>query len=70
MTTFHVPATPEIYTPGILAWAINGYHFPEDRPWILKIMTETFNTVPEQKMNDLLLGNTTYQIEDEAVVFS
>jgi hypothetical protein len=69
-TTYRLLSTPMIYTPGILAWAINGYHFPEDRPQILKIMTETYSVVPEDKMDALLMGYIPYTVEDEAVVFS
>lgn len=69
-TTYRLLSAPMIHTPGLLAWAMNAYHFPEDRGRILHIMTETFPTVPNDKMNDLLLGNIPYQIEGDVVVFS
>jgi hypothetical protein len=69
-TTYRLLSTPMVHTPGILAWAMNGYQFAEDRPQILKIMTETYSGIPEDKMNDLLLGNIPFKIEDEAVVFA
>lgn len=70
MTQYRLLSAPMIYTPGILAWAMNGYHFPDDRPQILKVMTETFPVVPEDKMDALLMGYIPYVVEDEAVVFS
>lgn len=58
-----------VHTPGVLAWAMNGYHFPKDRPQMLKIMAATFPDVPEDKMDALLMGYIPYTVEDEAVVF-
>ena len=58
-----------VYTPGIIAWAINGYHFPEHRPKILEIMTGTFPDVDQDKMDALLKGDITYTIEGETVLF-
>lgn len=58
-----------VHTPGLLAWAMNAYHFPHDRPQMLKIMTATFPDVPEDKMDALLMGHIPYTVEDEAVVF-
>lgn len=68
--TYRLQSSPMVYTPGILAWAMNGYYFPEDRPMILKIMTETYAGVPEDRMDALLKGDIPYTIEDETVVFS
>lgn len=69
-TTYRLLSSPMVYSPGILAWAMNAYHFPEDRPQILKIMTETYQGVPAAKMDALLMGYIPYTVEDEAVVFS
>lgn len=68
--TYRLQSSPMVYSPGILAWAMNAYHFPKDRPQILKVMTETYAGVPEDKMDALLMGHIPYTVEDEAVVFS
>jgi hypothetical protein len=70
MTQYRLLSAPMVYTPGLLVWAMNAYHFPDDRPQILKVMTETFPAIPEDKMDALLMGYIPYTVEDEAVVFS
>lgn len=69
MTQYRLHSAPLVHTPGLLAWAMNAYHFPEDRPQMLKIMTETFDKVPTKTMDDLLAGKIPYQVEGDTIIF-
>lgn len=68
-TTYRLGSSPAVHTPGIIAWAVNGYHFPQDRPTILRVVTGAFPTVPEDAIRQLLAKEVPYSIDDETVVF-
>lgn len=70
MSTYRLGSSAMIHTPGILAWAINGYHFDADRPQLLKVLSEGFPTVPQDAFDSLLRGATPYRVEDETVIFT
>lgn len=55
-------------TPGILAWAMNGYKFKSDRRAMAAVFTEGFG-LTDQCAHDLLSGKTTHSIEGDSVVF-
>ena len=69
MTQYRMLSTPMVHTPGLLAWAMNGYQFEEDREHMLRIMTSTFEAIPPGVMHNLLAGEIRFQIEDETVIF-
>lgn len=69
MTQYRLLSNPMVHTPGLLAWAMNGYHFPEDRPHMLRIMTETFKDIPSEVMDNLLAGEIPFQVEGETIIF-
>lgn len=46
MTQYRMLSTPMVHTPGLLAWAMNGYQFEEDREHMLRVMTSTFEAIP------------------------
>ena len=48
---------------------MSGYHFEADRPTILHIMTNAFEGIPSEAMNDLLAGKIPFQVEDENIIF-
>lgn len=54
------------HAPGIIAWAINGYKFKEDRDNILNVVLAW--DIPEQVAKDLLSEKIPYTVEDESVV--
>jgi hypothetical protein len=54
------------YAPGIVAWAINGYKFKEDRDAILNVILAW--DIPEQVAKDLLSEKVPYTVEDGTVV--
>ena len=58
----------EIHTPGIFAWARNGYKFPRDRKQMTNVIASTYNLTPAIAKG-LLSGSLPYEIVDDAVVF-
>lgn len=61
-------STPMVHTPGILAWAKNGYAFKKDRKAMRNVVAQTYS-LTEQCADDLLSGKTPYTVEGENVVF-
>lgn len=70
MQTYRLGSSALVNTPGIVAWAINGYAFEKDRENIMKIMTEGWSGVPVEAFRKLLSTEVGYSIEDDTVVFS
>lgn len=69
MTTYHLGSSGLVHTPGILAWAQNGYAFKKDQPNLLKIFTEGWPTIPPEAFDALLRQEVTHRIEDDVVIF-
>lgn len=74
MSTYSLASNGMIYTPGIVRWAINGYHFPKDRAKLRRVFTEGWQGVPDKAIDALLSGKVPYTLEGEKgmenVVFS
>ncbi len=70
MTTYRLGSSSMVHTPGIIAWAINGYAFKDDQPQLLKTLCNTWSGIPEEAFKQLLAKEVPYTIEDETVVFS
>ena len=47
MADYRLGSSSLVHTPGLIAWAINGYHFEEDRPQLLAIIAGTVDFHPE-----------------------
>lgn len=69
MTTYRLGSSPAVHTPGIIAWAINGYHFEDDRPQLRKVIVDTYS-LPETAADQLLSKSVPYSIEGETVIFT
>ncbi|OCJ11483.1 hypothetical protein A6U87_27465 [Rhizobium sp. AC44/96] len=69
MTTYRLGSSPAVHTPGIIAWAINGYHFEEDRPQLRKVIVDTYS-LPETAADQLLSKSVPYSVDGETVVFT
>ncbi len=67
-TTYRLQSNAAVAAPGVVRWAINGYHFEDDRPAILKVMTAW--DVPQAATHALLSQAVPFTIEGETVVFS
>lgn len=68
--TYRLQSHPMIHTPGVIAWAINGYAFEDDRASLRSFITGAFPTVPEEALEQLLTKTVPYKIEGDVVVFS
>ena len=67
--TYKLGSSSMIYSPGIVAWAINGAKFKKDRPKMIRIVSDGWG-VPYSDAEALLIGKVPYTIEDDVVVFS
>lgn len=68
--TYRLHSSPAAYMPNIIAWAINGCAFPEDRPALFNYVSSVFPTVPRAAVEQLLTKAVPYTVEGDAVVFS
>lgn len=69
MPTYRLNSNGLVHTPGILAWAQNGYAFQKDRKSLLKIFTETWPTIPSETLDRLLKKEITHKVIGETVEF-
>ena len=70
MTEYRLGSSDLVHTPGLIAWAINGYHFADNRPVLLNSMCQSFPSVPATAIEQLLSKAVPYTVEDKTVVFS
>lgn len=69
MTTYKLRASSMVYTPGLLRWAMNGYHFEKDRAYIRSVFTKGWG-LPDEAAGALLSGAVPYTVlDDDTVVF-
>jgi hypothetical protein len=68
MSTVRLCSAPMIHTPGVIAWAKNGYQLPRDRKNMVRIITESFGLTPECA-HDLLSGRVEYTVNEDTVEF-
>ncbi len=68
MDTIRLASGPMVHTPGVIAWAKNGYQFPRDRGNLVRIITEGYGLTPECA-HDLLSGRIEYTVNDDVVEF-
>ncbi|MDE3240891.1 MAG: hypothetical protein KGN33_18190 [Paracoccaceae bacterium] len=70
MATYRLGSSPLVHTPGVIAWAISGYHFKRDRPQLAKVIEGTFPSVPAAALHRLLSKEVPYTVDGETVVFT
>lgn len=68
MNTYRLGSSPAVHAPGLIAWAINGYHFPRDRALMCKVVTETWS-IPPEAADALLSKRAAFTVENATVVF-
>lgn len=51
MTTYRLASDPMVHMPGIIAWAINGYHFEKDRPQLAKVIEAACPDLPTEHIH-------------------
>ena len=64
-----LPSSEWIHTPGVLAWAINGYKFPKDRKAMIAVFVKGYN-LTKQCVIDLLSEKVPYTVEGDSVFFN
>lgn len=69
-TTYRLHSSPMQHTPGVIAWAINGYAFPKDRSMLIKVVKTGFAGVPAFAIQQLLSGAVSHTVEGDVVVFT
>ncbi|MFD1882024.1 hypothetical protein [Paracoccus pacificus] len=70
MAEYRLGSSSLVHTPGLIAWALNGYYFEEDRPEILGVIAATYPGVPREALEQVLLRKIDYRVEGEAVLFT
>jgi len=68
MPTYRLGSSPLVHAPGLIAWAINGYAFPRDRTVILRVVTDTWPGLPEERARAVLSGDLAYRVDDDTIV--
>jgi hypothetical protein len=69
VTKYKLQSAPMLSAPGLIAWAINGYHFERDRETLANVVKATWPGVPMTAVEALLSEAVPYTVEAEAVVF-
>jgi hypothetical protein len=69
MKVYRLGSSPNVYAPGLIAWAINGAHFKKDRPATVRIVSQAWN-IPEDAARKLVTKQVAHTIENETVVFT
>lgn len=64
-----LPSASMVHTPGLLAWAINGYKFPKDRKAMVRVFVDGYG-LTAQCVNDLLSEKVPYTVEGDSVFFN
>lgn len=67
--TYRLGSSEMVYAPGVIAWAINGYAFENDRKVLLSLVSDTWS-LPEATAHRLLSREISYTIEGEVVVIT
>jgi hypothetical protein len=70
MTTYRLASSEMVGAPGVIAWAINGALFNKrDRSLMVKIVADTWPTLPKAAAEAIVTKAVPYRVEDGAVVF-
>lgn len=69
MTTYRLASNGLCHTPGILAWAMNGYAFPRDRAKLAAVFIDGYG-LPRAATKALLSGDAPHTVEGDSVVFT
>jgi hypothetical protein len=73
MTKFALMSSPGVYAPGLIQWAINGYHFEADRRKLCAVVVATWSGVTDAAADALLSQRVPFTLEgeegNEAVLF-
>jgi hypothetical protein len=65
---YRLGSAPMINAPGVVRWAINGYHFKRDRAAMVGVIVAGWS-IPNAAAVALLSGDSPFAVEGETVVF-
>jgi hypothetical protein len=68
--TYRLASAEFVHAPGLIRWAVNGYHFKKDRSRLLNVVTAAYGGLPRAAAQKLLSGKVKYKIEKDTVVFT
>ena len=68
MTRYRLASSPMVFAPGLVAWAINGAHFEDDRPAMVRFISDGWG-IPAPAAEALVTKSVGYEIHGEHVVF-
>ena len=69
MTKYTLSSSGLVNTPGLIAWAINGYAFAKDRAAMVNVIVGTFPQLPKPAIKQLLSKAVPYTVEGDTIVF-
>ena len=70
MPIYRLGSNELIHAPGVVAWAINGYHFKRDRAVLRRVIVDGWPGVPDHAAQQLLSGAAPYHVDGDTVVFT
>ncbi|WP_299085891.1 hypothetical protein [uncultured Ruegeria sp.] len=70
MTKNTLSSSGLVNTPGLIAWAINGYAFSKDRAAMVNVIAGTFPQLPKPVIKQLLSKAVPYTVDGDTVVFT
>lgn len=69
MKTYRLGSSEMFFAPGIVAWAINGANFKNDRTAMVRVIAQGWG-VPKKDALALVTKKVPYIVENDVVVFT
>jgi hypothetical protein len=69
MKEYRLGSAEFVHAPGLVAWAINGAHFRDDRAAMINVIEKTWS-IPHVAAFALVTGEVPYTVDGETVVFT
>lgn len=70
MPIYRLGSNELVHAPGVVAWAINGYHFKRDRAVLRRVIVDGWPGVPDHAAHQLLSGAAPHHVDGDTVVFT
>lgn len=70
MLIYRLGSNELVHAPGVVAWAINGYHFKRDRAVLRRVIVDGWPGVSDHAAHQLLSGAAPYHVDGDTVVFT
>ena len=69
MPIYRLGSNELVHAPGVVTWAINGYHFKRDRAVLRRVIVDGWPGVPDHAAHQLLSGAAPHHVDGDTVVF-